>query len=81
MTTPKKQPLSFDGSETIGEIMRLMPESGEILYAHGLGCAGCAHGENESLHDGVLGHGFDESDVEYILRDLNEAAEDLGLLQ
>jgi hybrid cluster-associated redox disulfide protein len=81
MTTPKKSPLSFTGSETIEEIIHLMPEAGEILYAHGLGCAGCAHGANESLNDGVLSHGFDESDVEYILRDLNEAAEDLGLCQ
>jgi len=81
MTSPKKSPLSFDGSETIDHILQLMPEAGEILYAHGLGCAGCAQGANESLHDGILGHGFDESDVEYILRDLNEAAEDLGLLE
>ena len=81
MTTPKKDPLCFDGSETINRILQLMPEAGEILSAHGLGCAGCAHGVNESLHDGILGHGFDESDVEYILRDLNEASEDLGLLQ
>jgi hybrid cluster-associated redox disulfide protein len=81
MTSPKKSPLSFDGSENIDEIIRLMPEAGEILYAHGLGCAGCAHGVSESLRNGILGHGFDESDVEYILRDLNEAAEDLGLYQ
>jgi hybrid cluster-associated redox disulfide protein len=81
MTSSKKTPLSFDGTETIDEIIQLMPEAGEILYAHGLGCAGCAHGVSESLHDGILGHGFDESDIEYILRDLNEAAEDLGLLE
>ncbi len=81
MTTPKKAPLSFDGTEPIDEIIQLMPEAGEILYAHGLGCAGCAHGASESLRDGIFGHGFDESDIEYILRDLNEAAEDLGLLE
>ncbi len=81
MTTSKKSPLSFDGSQTIEEILHLMPEAGEILHAHGLGCAGCAYGASESLRNGVLGHGFDESDVEYILRDLNEAAEDLGLCQ
>lgn len=79
MTTESNEFLHFTGDEKIADIMAIHPEAAEILYAHGIGCAGCALGSFETLRQGMEGHGFDQEDLERVLTDLNEAAEDLGL--
>lgn len=79
MTNSKQDIYQFDGSEMISDILTLMPESSEILFSHGLGCIGCSFNIYESLCDGVLGHGFTPEDLDRILADLNEAAEDLEI--
>lgn len=76
MTSPKKK---FDGGETVAEILETMPEAQEILLAHGLHCAGCMIGNFERLADGVRGHGMGDAELQKILQDLNEAAEDLNV--
>lgn len=71
----------FNGSETVADIMITLPEASEILASHGLGCTSCSLSQIENLRDGVLSHGFTEKDLERILEDLNEAAEDEGIFQ
>lgn len=71
--------LQFDGTEVVAEIMNKMPEAIEILQAHGLSCASCHMNVQEPLADGILGHGMTEKDVEIILKDLNEAAQELKI--
>ncbi len=67
----------FTGDEVIHEIIGRMPEAQEILFAHGLGCAGCSVGAYESLRDGAANHGFSEDEIELVIDDLNEAAKDI----
>lgn len=71
----------FTGQETVADIMITLPEASEILASHGLGCTSCSLSQIENLKDGVLSHGFTEQDLERILADLNEAAEDEGISQ
>lgn len=71
--------LTFDGSEIIGDILALMPEAAEILASHGVSCASCHINAYETLQDGILGHGYDQSDLDAVIADLNEAAADMGL--
>jgi len=69
----------FDGTEFVNDILGKMPEAMDVLLSHGLGCAGCQFNMFETLEQGVIGHGFSYEDLGRILKDLNEAAEDLGL--
>ena len=66
MTTKK-----FTGDETIGEIMGCHPQSAEILFDAGLGCAMCPHAQYESLIEGCQAHGFDDEEIKIILEELN----------
>ena len=59
--------LIFDGSEIIGDILALMPEAAEILSSHGVSCASCHINAYETLKDGILGHGYDQSDLDSVL--------------
>lgn len=79
MTTQDCDFLQFTGDEKIADIMAVHPEAAEILYAHGIGCAGCSMGHMETLKQGMAAHGFDEDDVSRALEDLNEAAIELEL--
>ncbi len=71
----------FTGRELVTEILEQMPEAMDILLSHGLGCAGCQFNAFETLEQGVIGHGFTYEYLDRILRDLNEAAEDLGIVK
>lgn len=75
----KKTFLQFDGTEVVAEIISKMPEAIEILQAHGLSCAGCHMSVSEPLAAGIKGHGMSDKDVEIILQDLNEAAQELKI--
>lgn len=70
---------TFSGKEPIADILLVLPEAADILFSHGLGCVGCQLNATETLADGVLGHGFSDTDLGRILADLNEAAEDMHL--
>lgn len=79
LMTKKNSFLQFSGNEVVADIINKMPEAIEILQAHGLSCASCHMNVNESLSDGIIGHGMTEKDVHIILKDLNEAAEELKI--
>lgn len=71
----------FTGQEIIGDILSQLPEAAEILSSHGIACASCNVSQYEKLQDGIIGHGHGEDTFRRILVDLNEAAEDTGLVK
>ncbi len=58
---------------TVSEIISLYPQVKDILTEYGLHCFGCAFNALETLEEGCKGHGFDDSDVENLVTDLNDA--------
>jgi len=63
--------------DLIAEIVERFPGADEILMDFGIGCFNCAVSEFETLEQGILGHGFSEEELEEVLSDLNELAEQL----
>jgi hybrid cluster-associated redox disulfide protein len=79
MTNNKSQFFEFNGSEFIADLLLAMPEASDILMAHGLGCVECQFSTFETLEEGFLSHGFSRQELEAVLADLNEAAQDLQI--
>lgn len=48
----------------------------EVMAAAGLHCVGCGAATFETLEQGVIGHGFDESILNKLLVDLNKVLEE-----
>ena len=64
------------GEMTVAEVIELYPEAADVLADWGLGCAMCAIGQVETLAEGAFSHGFSAEQVENLLAELNEAAEE-----
>ena len=56
---------------TIEEILKLNPDSGVILEKEGLYCVRCEMRKFETLQEGAEAHGFDEKEIEELLKKLN----------
>lgn len=48
---------------TIGEILRMNPESAEVLMGCGMHCLGCPSSQMESLEEACMVHGLDAETV------------------
>jgi len=57
---------------TFGELLKLCPECGESLFKYGLHCIGCHLSTMESLEEGCRGHGIPESEMNQMIKELNE---------
>jgi hybrid cluster-associated redox disulfide protein len=55
----------------LNEILEKKPEVASVLFDIGLGCAGCHFSSHETLEEGCLGHGFNEEEIEEIVKMLN----------
>lgn len=53
----------------ISEILKIKPESAEILMRYGMGCLGCPSAQMESLEQAAMVHGIN---LEKLLEDLNK---------
>ncbi len=73
-------PATITKDMTLTEIIDQVPAAPDIMLDYGLHCFGCAFNGYETLEQGILGHGMSEGDLETILRELNEASEDLPTL-
>lgn len=71
METETEQKISSDMS--IAEIVRLYPQTIEIMLSYGLHCIGCGANTMESLYEGSAGHGMPDSVFEEMLEKLNAA--------
>ncbi len=65
---------------TIDEILTNFPQKGQKLAqemkSSGLNCVGCGASVNETLEAGVLGHGYQEEELEKLLKKLNAILEE-----
>lgn len=59
----------------IMEAIQKYPDVVGVFVAHGLGCIGCAMANFETIEQGAMAHGMDLS---ALMKDLNEAAADMG---
>jgi hydroxylamine reductase len=55
----------------IAEAMNINPFAEEILMEAGLGCIGCMFSQAENLEQGLMTHGFGESEIDEIIKELN----------
>ena len=70
----------FSGEEIIADVLLDFPEAQEILTTHGIACASCHINQYETLRQGIVAH-YGEDMYWTIIQDLNEAAEESGLLK
>lgn len=57
----------------IGDIVNKYPETAVIFLNHGLHCVGCAVNPYETIHNGCLGHGMSEEEIDKMVEEMNEA--------
>jgi hybrid cluster-associated redox disulfide protein len=55
---------------TFFEVMRMYPQSVQVLQKYNVGCVGCMGAQNERLEQGANAHGVD---INALLADLNAA--------
>ena len=48
------------------------PQAVDVLFNHGFHCIGCGLSAYETLEQGALAHGFDESTIEEIIHEIKE---------
>ena len=53
----------------IGEVVSKYPDTIQVFFKHGLGCAGCAVARFENIRQGAMAHGVD---VDLLMKDLND---------
>jgi hybrid cluster-associated redox disulfide protein len=59
----------------IMEAIQKYPDIVGVFVAHGLGCIGCAMANFETIEQGAMAHGMD---LDALMKDLNEAAAEMG---
>ena len=59
----------------IGELIMEHPVAAHVLMEHGFHCIGCGLSAYETLEQGALAHGFDESEVDVLVGKINDAVE------
>ena len=48
---------------TIGEVIRMKPESAGILMSFGMGCIGCPSAQAETLEEAAMVHGINAEEL------------------
>ena len=60
----------------IAEIITRYPQSIEVFFDYGLGCAGCSGSAFESVEEGAMKHGFSKEEIENLVIALNKKCKD-----
>lgn len=60
----------------IGDIVAMFPDAAEILLSYGIHCVGCYANAFETLEQGLLGHGYTEDQLQELINELNEYAQE-----
>ena len=63
------------GDMPIGDVVSKYPATINVFFKHGLGCVGCAVARFENIQQGAMAHGMD---IDALMKDLNEAAAEMG---
>lgn len=74
--TAKKIKASISKSMPVSDIIGMLPEAGPLLAEYGLHCFGCAFNAIETLEQGCVGHGFMDTDIDDLVKDLNQLLAD-----
>ena len=61
---------------TFGEVIQKFPKTAQVMLKYGLHCIGCAVSNYESIEQGAAAHGLSEEDLEKMLKEMNEVAEE-----
>ena len=48
---------------TIGNVVRMYPESVDVLFVFGMGCVGCPSAQAETLEEACMVHGLKLDDL------------------
>ncbi len=59
---------------TFGELIQSFPQAGTILAGYGLHCVGCHLGVTETIEQGAMAHGLNNTQIEEMINKLNEVA-------
>ena len=60
----------------IGELVMNYPSAVEVLFGHGFHCIGCGLSAYETLEQGALAHGFDDSAIGQMVEEIKKAVAD-----
>lgn len=58
----------------ISEVVARWPETIEVFFDYGLGCAGCPSAAYETVEEGAAKHGFSSEEIQELVEKLNAAA-------
>jgi hybrid cluster-associated redox disulfide protein len=56
----------------IAEIIKKYPSAQSTFIDYGLHCVGCFASEFDTIEQGAKAHGFDDSTIKELVKDLNE---------
>jgi len=75
MVELKTQQILISSKTTIGDVIKKYPSAIETLTKQGIQCSGCGVSYTETLEQGFESHGMGKEQVEKILSELNQLAE------
>ncbi|HEY5560656.1 MAG TPA: DUF1858 domain-containing protein [Clostridiaceae bacterium] len=55
--------MAINKDMTIGEVVRSLPKSADILMDFGMGCVGCPSAQAETLEEAAMVHGLNLNDL------------------
>ncbi|MEK6906655.1 MAG: DUF1858 domain-containing protein [Nanoarchaeota archaeon] len=61
----------INGKTRLSEVMKINPNSAEILFEVGMHCIGCGMASGETLEQGCLAHGMSKKETEKLIKKLN----------
>ncbi len=56
---------------TFGELIKKVPQAGQVLAGYGLHCIGCHIATIETLEQGARAHGLSDDEIKKMVSDLN----------
>ena len=58
---------------TFGELIKKFPKAAPILASYGLHCIGCHIATVETIEQGAMAHGLDDTQIGKMLLEMNQA--------
>lgn len=72
-----KKNSAFSRGMTIADIVALCPPAEAVMKEYGLHCFHCSANSYETLEEGCRGHGMEEEEIESLVSDLCDAADEM----
>jgi iron-sulfur cluster assembly accessory protein len=65
------EPIEVKKTMTIADILESVPDSVQVMLDAGLHCVGCHANLYETLEEGMLGHGFNNEEIDELVAKIN----------